>query len=42
MVTNPELRERGLALFTELYGNGAGEALRQDMANLCPDLLIFQ
>lgn len=37
MVTNPELRERGLAVFTELFGNGAGEALRQDMADLCPD-----
>ncbi|AEF46435.1 MULTISPECIES: carboxymuconolactone decarboxylase family protein [Serratia] len=37
MVTNPELRERGLALFTKLYGDGAGEALRQDMADLCPD-----
>ncbi|MBP2199889.1 carboxymuconolactone decarboxylase family protein [Pantoea cypripedii] len=37
MITQPELRQRGLALFNELYGNGAGEALRQDMADICPD-----
>lgn len=37
MISNPQLRERGLALFNQLYGNGAGEALRQDMADICPD-----
>jgi len=37
MITNPELRERGMRLFNELYGNGAGEELRKDMADLCPD-----
>jgi 4-carboxymuconolactone decarboxylase len=37
MITQPELRQRGLALFNALYGNGAGEALRQDMADICPD-----
>ncbi|MCU7696959.1 hypothetical protein OD757_06960 [Acinetobacter sp. AYS6] len=37
MITQPELRQRGLVLFNQLYGNGAGEALRQDMADICPD-----
>ena len=37
MFTQPELRQRGLVLFNQLYGNGAGEALRQDMADICPD-----
>ncbi|KQN43015.1 carboxymuconolactone decarboxylase [Serratia sp. Leaf50] len=37
MITNPELRERGMRLFNELYGYGAGEELRKDMADLCPD-----
>lgn len=37
MISNPELRQRGLNLFTSLYGTGAGEALEQDMAGLCPD-----
>ena len=37
MITNTELRERGMRLFNELYGNGAGEELRKDMADLCPD-----
>lgn len=37
MMTNTELRERGMRLFNELYGNGAGEELRKDMADLCPD-----
>lgn len=37
MITQPELRQRGLMLFNQLYGNGAGEALRQDMADICPD-----
>ena len=36
-MTNTELRERGMRLFNELYGNGAGEELRKDMADLCPD-----
>ncbi|WP_045047439.1 carboxymuconolactone decarboxylase family protein [Rouxiella chamberiensis] len=37
MNINPELRRRGMALFDELYGNGAGEDLRKDMADICPD-----
>jgi len=37
MITQPELRQRGLVLFNQLYGNGAGEALRQDMVDICPD-----
>lgn len=37
MITHPVLRERGMALFNALYGDGAGEELRQDMADLCPD-----
>lgn len=37
MITQPELRQRGMTLFNELYGDGAGEALRQDMADICPD-----
>lgn len=37
MITNTELREQGMRLFNELYGNGAGEELRKDMADLCPD-----
>ncbi len=37
MISHPELRKRGLELFESLYGNGAGEALKQDMAGLCPD-----
>jgi len=37
MLSHPELRQRGMQLFESLYGNGAGEALQQDMAGLCPD-----
>ncbi|ARU94248.1 carboxymuconolactone decarboxylase family protein [Tatumella citrea] len=37
MISHPELRQRGMQLFESLYGNGAGEALKQDMAGLCPD-----
>jgi 4-carboxymuconolactone decarboxylase len=37
MVTNPELRRRGLELFEQLFGAGAGDALRKDMEGLCPD-----
>ena len=37
MITNTELCEQGMRLFNELYGNGAGEELRKDMADLCPD-----
>ncbi|NIF24365.1 carboxymuconolactone decarboxylase family protein [Candidatus Pantoea multigeneris] len=37
MISNPELRQRGMALFNALYGSGAGQALEEDMAGLCPD-----
>lgn len=37
MNINPELRRSGMALFDELYGNGAGDDLRKDMADICPD-----
>jgi 4-carboxymuconolactone decarboxylase len=37
MISNPELRQRGLAYFERLFGAGAGEALTQDMEGLCPD-----
>lgn len=37
MMTNPQQYQQGLELFNSLYGNGAGEALKQDMAGLCPD-----
>ncbi|AZO33975.1 MAG: carboxymuconolactone decarboxylase family protein [Mesorhizobium sp.] len=37
MISNPELRQRGLAYFERLFGAGAGEALVRDMQDLCPD-----
>ncbi len=37
MISTPELRNRGLALFETLYGTGAGDALVKDMEGLCPD-----
>ena len=37
MISTPELRDRGLALFETLYGTGAGDALVKDMEGLCPD-----
>jgi len=37
MISNPELRQRGLAYFERLFGAGAGEALVRDMEDLCPD-----
>ena len=37
MISNPELRRRGLAYFERLFGAGAGEALVRDMEDLCPD-----
>jgi 4-carboxymuconolactone decarboxylase len=37
MISTPELRHRGLALFETLYGTGAGDALVKDMDGLCPD-----
>lgn len=36
MISNPELRERGLAYLT-LFGDGAADALVNDMEGLCPD-----
>jgi 4-carboxymuconolactone decarboxylase len=37
MISTPELRNRGLALFETLYGTGAGDALVKDMEGLCPE-----
>ena len=37
MISNPELRQRGLAYFERLFGAGAGDALVRDMEGLCPD-----
>jgi 4-carboxymuconolactone decarboxylase len=37
MISNPELRRRGLAYFEQLFGDGAGETLIEDMKGLCPD-----
>jgi 4-carboxymuconolactone decarboxylase len=37
MISNPELRQRGVALFEQLFGAGAGDALVKDMEGLCPD-----
>ncbi|EIC84404.1 carboxymuconolactone decarboxylase family protein [Serratia sp. M24T3] len=37
MIINPQQYQQGLELFNSLYGDGAGEALRSDMADLCPD-----
>ena len=39
MLSQPELRERGAALLGQLHGSGAAEALRADMAGLCPDFV---
>ncbi|WP_210242782.1 MULTISPECIES: carboxymuconolactone decarboxylase family protein [unclassified Mesorhizobium] len=37
MISNPELRARGMAVFEQLFGAGSGEALKKDMEGLCPD-----
>ena len=37
MISNPELRRRGLDYLEKLFGTGAGEALIHDMEGLCPD-----
>jgi len=39
MISNPELRQEGLALLASLHGDGAGQALIADMAGLCPDFV---
>ena len=36
MISNPELRKRGLA-YLALFGDGAADALVRDMEGLCPD-----
>ena len=38
-VSNPELRERGLAVFERLFGGEAMEAVRRDMEGICPDFI---
>lgn len=39
MLSQPTLRERGTALLDQLHGSGAAQALRDDMAGLCPDFV---
>jgi 4-carboxymuconolactone decarboxylase len=36
MLSNPMARERGLALLNDLHGDGAAQALVDDMAGICP------
>jgi 4-carboxymuconolactone decarboxylase len=36
MLSNPMARERGLALLNDLHGDGAAQALVDDMADICP------
>lgn len=37
MISNPQLREQGLAYFERLFGDGASALLVSDMEGLCPD-----
>lgn len=37
MISNPELRRLGMEHLEKLFGSGAGQALIDDMAGLCPD-----
>ncbi|MBB5190139.1 4-carboxymuconolactone decarboxylase [Silvimonas terrae] len=37
MTANQELRPRGVAYLTQMFGDGAAEALISDMDGLCPD-----
>lgn len=37
MISNPELRRRGISYLEELFGDGAADALVHDMEGLCPD-----
>jgi len=37
MISNPELRKKGLAYLAALFGDGAVDALVSDMEGLCPD-----
>lgn len=39
MLSQPTLRARGTALLEQLHGNGAAQALKDDMAGLCPDFV---
>lgn len=36
MITNTELRKRGMRLFNELYGNGAGEETTKGHGRFVP------
>jgi 4-carboxymuconolactone decarboxylase len=36
MLSNPELRRRGLELIEQLHGDGAGGAMVEEMKELCP------
>jgi len=37
LISNPQLRERGLAYFERMFGDGAARMLVADMEDLCPD-----
>ena len=37
MISHPELRRLGMEHLEKLFGTGAGQALIDDMAGLCPD-----
>jgi len=39
MHSHPEARRLGLALLDQLHGDGAAQALVDDMAGLCPDFV---
>lgn len=39
MLSQSQLRERGLTLLDQLHGDGAAQALIDDMAGLCPDFV---
>lgn len=39
MLSQPTLREQGLALLEQLHGSGAAQALKDDMEGLCPDFV---
>lgn len=39
MLNHDEARQRGLQLLERLHGDGAAQALTDDMADLCPDFV---
>ena len=39
MLSNVEARSRGMVLLEQLHGDGAAQALADDMAGICPDFV---